>query len=117
MDQTRILNGRWNVQIYDKAKMDQMSGGKVEYDKWHHHAFTWKEMTADLYVDGVKQERPEGPMLHIKPLEVVDNNEPQIFLGTHHYSRQALSRPDQWSPLLWALPDGRRCRRTVPEEM
>lgn len=84
-----IKDRRWNVSIFDYVKIDNMNGEKVEYDKWHHLVFTWKEMTADFYVDGVKVERPEGPLLHIKPLEFV-GGEPQIFLGTHHYNRQAL---------------------------
>lgn len=85
-----ILNERWNVSFFDRAKGDHMSGGTVDYGKWHHLVFTWKAMTADFYVDGVKVERPEGPLVHIKPLESSVVGEPQIFLGTHHYNRQAL---------------------------
>ncbi len=84
-----IRNEHWNVSIYDLSKADSMTGGKVEYGKWHHIVLTWKAMTAEFYVDGVKVERPEGPLLHIRPLEVVDM-EPQVFLGTHHYHRQDL---------------------------
>jgi len=84
-----IRNGRWNVSIFDFAKIDHMSGGNVEYDKWHHLVFTWKEMITDLYVDGVKVEREEGPMLHVKQLEYSDGGA-SVFLGTHHYNRQAL---------------------------
>jgi hypothetical protein len=84
-----ILNGRWNVRIFDRAKVDQMSGGKVEYGKWNHIVFTWKKLTANLYVNGQKVIRDSGPLLHIKPLEDSDG-EVDIFLGTHHYHRAAL---------------------------
>ena len=83
-----ILDGRWNVSFFDLAMGDQMSGGKVDYGKWHHLVFTWKKMTADFYVDGVKVERPEGPLVHVKPLENPEGS--QLYLGTHHYNRQAL---------------------------
>jgi hypothetical protein len=88
-----ILNGHWNVTIYDLVKHDQISGVKVEYGKWHHLVFTWKKTTADFYVDGVKVERPGGLLIHINPLEnvlYVDPIKPMIFLGSHNYCRQAL---------------------------
>ena len=84
-----ILDGRWNVSIFDQAKSDQMSGGKVEYGKWSHIVFTWKNLTADLYVNGRQVVRDSGPLLHIKPLDYSDG-ELDVFLGTHHYDRTAL---------------------------
>ena len=85
-----ILNGRWHVSFYDGAKSDQMIGEEVDYGKWHHLVFTWNRMTADFYVDGVKVERPEGPLVHVNPLESCVAGEPQVFLGTHHYNRTTL---------------------------
>lgn len=86
-----IANGRWNVNFYETGRTDSMNGGKVECGKWHHLVFTWKKMTAELYVDGVRVERPEGPLFHMGPLDHrVSYSEPRVFLGTHHYVRESL---------------------------
>lgn len=82
-----IKDNRWCVDIYDMSKNDTMYGPAVIFGKWHHLVFTWKDMIADMYVDGVKVERPDGPFLHINALEQ-DNK--QLFLGTHHYLRTAM---------------------------
>ena len=73
---------------YDLAKSGDIIGSEVEFDKWTHLAFSWKDNIARFYINGEEVQSNNGPMTTINPLDGISDDRVELYLGSHYYTRQ-----------------------------